>query len=938
MADVALREILEAAQADLEGGKHQATIAACRHVLRHYPDAITALRLLGEANLEDGRVDEARRCFERVLDLEPCNVLARIGLAVIAEDRGEEDRAIAQFRLAWEVEPFLPQLRGELVRLYRKRYGAGGRLRMTRVALANLHARNEDLLRAIRQFRLLRVEQPDRPDLPIGLAQALWRHDEPAEAAAICREALAARPHTARAALLLAAIAGDQRIAGSSLGDSDEAERQLATARAYDPDAVLARDLVALHPSDTLTAFINEPVLIPAYDPSAPVPETEDQLLAQGFAAGGAAAPAVEEAPTRWEDIASGWTTEAPLDRDQPGAPVLEGALPPATDDLGQFAALDSELGESVAPFALPAVDEPADVPAWLRESELPSTPGGDPAAPEVASAPDEQPAVDMMAPQPGELSAVERLTANWDNIDDELAAARPSDDLPGMTGMLSALEDETGVAPFDIESAADANAPDAITFDPSKFSLPPLEGEDEDEDDLAAIPAGVEADVAPFSFDERGAAGRGFTDMIDQRAGDDAAPTATSVEPHVPETSLPEYTSIFATHDLGAMDEEPLAATSRASAEPAEQYATSAPDAPEAAADLPAPEAPAPSEAWLTAEAPPAAPAPEAQAAGDAETGEGMDKFFSRLRRRKQEQIQTGELTINRPVAPRTVLPSTPAATAQAEPQVASAAAPFETRELSSWAAGEIAASAEPTVEPAARPEAPEPAHGDAEQVTTAAAPPAPEPAAGETAELAASPEAVAEPAGEPEEPVTAASTIDDWFTSSVPPVADEAPPAETPSAPTELAAEPAAPPASGEVLPPPADQDLVAAVADVWEPVPGGPLDAPTPPVESSADQLSALEAMVEADPQNAFARLTLAVAYSATRPEQALTEYRRLVKESDELVPEVVERLREMIADGEGGPRAHRVLGDAYMKLGQYDLAMAEFQRALAGRAKK
>src|SRR5690349_10295128 len=143
-----LRDVLQAAQSALEEGRSQEAVAACQHVLRHYPDAITALRLLGEAYLEAGRSDEAARAFDKALSIDPQNVLARIGLGVIAEDRGEDERAIAQFRLAWEIEPTLPQLRGELVRLYRKRYGAGGRLRLTRVALANLHKRNDDLLRA----------------------------------------------------------------------------------------------------------------------------------------------------------------------------------------------------------------------------------------------------------------------------------------------------------------------------------------------------------------------------------------------------------------------------------------------------------------------------------------------------------------------------------------------------------------------------------------------------------------------------------------------------------------------------------------------------------------------------------------------------------------------------------------------------------------------
>ena len=129
---------------------------------------------------------------------------------------------------------------------------------------------------------------------------------------------------------------------------------------------------------------------------------------------------------------------------------------------------------------------------------------------------------------------------------------------------------------------------------------------------------------------------------------------------------------------------------------------------------------------------------------------------------------------------------------------------------------------------------------------------------------------------------------------------------------------AAPAPPPVAIPVVPPPA-------------PAP----ERPRATAQRQTEQLVMLESMVAADPQNHFARLTLAVAYSASQPEQALNEYRRLIKASDELLPEVIERLKEMIADGDAPSRAHRVLGDAYMKIGQFDMAMGEFQRALSSR---
>src|SRR3954447_10137633 len=227
-----LREVLDLAQTALEDGRHQEASVACRHVLRDYPDSITAMRLLGESYLEAGRADEAGRAFEKVLAIDPFNVLARVGLGVLAEDRGEDERAIGHFRLAWEAAPTLPQLRSELVRLYRKRYGVGGRLRMTRIALANLHARNEDLPRAIRQFQLLHQEEPARLDVTVGLMEARWRHGDDDEAVALCRAILAERPRVARALLILAAIGAEGR--GPEPAEGEHPEELLTSVRAFD--------------------------------------------------------------------------------------------------------------------------------------------------------------------------------------------------------------------------------------------------------------------------------------------------------------------------------------------------------------------------------------------------------------------------------------------------------------------------------------------------------------------------------------------------------------------------------------------------------------------------------------------------------------------------------------------------------------------------------
>ena len=940
MADVELRDLLHTAQSALEEGRHHEAIALCRHVLRHAPDAITALRLLGEANLEAGWADEARGCFERVLALDPYNVLARIGLAVIAEDRGEEERAIAQFRLAWEVEPAMPQLRGELVRLYRKRYGVGGRLRLTRIALANLHARNEDLLRAISQFRSLLDEGSTRPDIPLGLAAALWRHDEGVEAAALCRRVLAEYPQTARALLILSAIAGDQ-------GGADDAEEQLRAARELDPDAALARDLLAMRASQTLADFVDQPLSIPAFDPTVPVETPAGQVAAT-------------EASLRWEDISSGWTAETSLTHDGNPAP---GAAPGAP--------LDHELaaGEGQPPGSALAPDN-----AWPwgtdRGAEATLTDGALDAGGAGAPLPDwnEPPAEDDLMPEPDELTAVERLTANWDNIDNELAAARPSDESDvAMNSLLAALGSDVDVTPFDVEGASAPDAPEVITFDPSKFSLPPLDDEDDELEELGLDPDELGTAVTPFTLEEGGgrAGGRSFADLVDQGGGSGSG--ADLLVAQVPraeaspdsEADLADFESIFS-----AGEQIPLTVSD-------------APEPDQAVAPLQSPNGDLPQDAPATM----AQVEPVLEASIPAEAGEvpppqgeseGMDQLFSRLRHRKQERIETGELKVSRRLRSHAALPA-----ADADANLTPAVPPADefvegeavTRFLPPLAVEDDAVSrflpALPIDEgPAgldldAAPPPSSPAEiamdtGDVAPVPTAVTGPAP--VEDDWLERIAADPPATPSEWEPLSSAAAASTAWD--------VAGDAAQGAS-AAPRDEAPAPADAPFGGLV-----DQDVVMmegrspseavakapepppAIADWWDTRPARPPEgvppaeqatgpvAPPPaaPALGAAEQLAGLEELVAADPHNAVARLTLAVAYSSRRPEQALNEYRRLIKASDEVLPEVIERLREMIADGEGGGRAHRVLGDAYMKLGQFDLAMTEFQRALTASGKQ
>jgi len=983
-----LRELLEIAQTALEAGRHQEATVACRHVLRDYPDAITAMRLLGESYLEAGRPDEATRAFERVLASDPFNVLARVGLGVLAEDRGDDERAIAQFRLAWEAGPALPQLRSELVRLYRKRYGVGGRLRMTRVSLANLHARNEDLPRAIRQFQILHREEPARLDIAIGLAEVLWRHGDDAEAQALCRTLLATRPLLARPLLILAASLGDQPQSGDATA---EADAFLPRARALDPDATLAAELAALRRSHTLQRFVDAPVAMTPFDPATLTVAGTDELLGERTSTLGTDS-------FRWEDVAGGLAGEGILSKNaaKPGAGGLQ-----ADDEVDAlFAAIDRQLATGGTPDALdPAVVADLDHSPALT-------------APLVAW--DDAPE-DGMEPTPDEPTAVERLTANWDNIDNELAAARPSDDLPtGMTGMLGALEEE--FTPFDVDNDTEPDDEQVISFDPSKFSLPPLDGEDEEEIDPAFNTGALGLEIAPFDLDAASprikTGGLTFAELVRQGRQAPAAPDAADD----PESAHADITSIFATRDLSSVSNEDWlidmqAAVEGATAAPAEaepltaEPGESADDAlggafmpPAEATEATArtfetlfgrerPQAELPAASFdpgmtrpLLNEGLPYAPgmplAQQQSNAGDA--GGGSSDLFTRLRQRDQGPLTTEQLARQGAQAFESV--GEPLAATSADEALGDTAA--DGAMLDAWvrgdttsldpASGSISDDLSPLATDAANlddwlmsfsdddlgGQVPPPVDDEDDTllggdwlsgIAESPGPPVEPPAAARGESFAtlldAPPPAHASPpTGAP--PVWA-EPVPQWSTSQPTPLPRREQPTEPASAPwndelplvasanglqgarggtqtytnghSPSAPPPVSPPAPAPVpIPARREEVVLARVA-----------------AQDRSDQVAILESLVAAEPGNHFARLTLAVAYGDGQPERALNEYRRLIKDSEEVLPEVIERLKEMIADGGAPPRTHRVLGDAYMKQGQFDLAMAEFQRALTNR---
>src|SRR5262249_24754307 len=84
---------LALAQERADAGQLDEAALLCEQLLRRRPPPVAALYLLGVVRQAQGRLAEARRCYDQVLYLEPTHHEALIHLALLAESDGDGARA-----------------------------------------------------------------------------------------------------------------------------------------------------------------------------------------------------------------------------------------------------------------------------------------------------------------------------------------------------------------------------------------------------------------------------------------------------------------------------------------------------------------------------------------------------------------------------------------------------------------------------------------------------------------------------------------------------------------------------------------------------------------------------------------------------------------------------------------------------------------------------
>ena len=396
---LSITEAMQQAQDAISGGNYRAAVTAATQLVKQFPSWSAAHRLLGEAYLEQGQSQDAERAFVAALASNPRQPWAYLGLGLIAEDRGSADNALAYCQVAWELSPTLSQLREPVARVAARRYGADGQLQLTRAALATLHADASRLRRAANEYRAALADLPERVDLRLGLAEALWRLGEDDEAARLARQTLDQQPEAVQALVILS----DLEYRNGAAQAAGELRDRL---RAVDPDGAVTEQLLQGHdqavhdflllPPDAIPSLSEQadavvaerPHIAPAPDfayepslrpePAAPRPDLADlrPISAEEFGRGAedAATPASFGARTGHGDLGFEDFSEepfAPFDPAELGQPA-SGARPAPFDAIvdDDLASLAAALEGDVAD-ALNRAGEPASPSAGLEPFDL---------------------------------------------------------------------------------------------------------------------------------------------------------------------------------------------------------------------------------------------------------------------------------------------------------------------------------------------------------------------------------------------------------------------------------------------------------------------------------------------------------------------------------------------------------------------------------------
>nr|HET6902202.1 tetratricopeptide repeat protein [Ktedonobacteraceae bacterium] len=233
MTQTTLRDYLLTTEDAISSGRVNDAMANCQHILAHFPESLEAQRLLGEVFLAQGQMDEAQQTFDWVLTNDPENVIVYCDRALISEQMQEYDTALDCYQQAYELSRGNSEIRREFNELSEK-VGQTGFI-FSRAGLARLYMRGDLLPQAIQEWEIVLSSSPERLDARTGLLEALWREGLYDRVEQLATRILNDVPGCLKALLLLAHVTFAQNAA--------KAQELLRRATLLDPDLIKAQEL-----------------------------------------------------------------------------------------------------------------------------------------------------------------------------------------------------------------------------------------------------------------------------------------------------------------------------------------------------------------------------------------------------------------------------------------------------------------------------------------------------------------------------------------------------------------------------------------------------------------------------------------------------------------------------------------------------------------------
>lgn len=207
MAEINLRDYLRQIDTFVRRGNMDEAIAHARHVLAKYPKNGAAYRNLARALMGQSQWSDALEVLQRLSAAHIDDPWVQVHLGLVYRKLEDRDKALYHYERAFDLAPNDPTIIKNLRELYQERFNQPlERIHLTAGAAAGQFIQNELYDQAVNTIQQTLEQTPNRPDLKLMMAQALWQSGRFVDAAEQAFDVLRQLPYCVTANSMLAEL------------------------------------------------------------------------------------------------------------------------------------------------------------------------------------------------------------------------------------------------------------------------------------------------------------------------------------------------------------------------------------------------------------------------------------------------------------------------------------------------------------------------------------------------------------------------------------------------------------------------------------------------------------------------------------------------------------------------------------------------------------